>query len=241
MIETEGERQHTGSADEAIGRLDAGDAVERRGTADRAARVRAHAAEDEAGGHGDPGAARRAGREMIGVPGVARRRPGQIEGRPAEGEFMGRELAQHDGAGLGEEPRRRRILLRDVVLELARMRRRQHALCVEDVLEPDWDAVQRPLGPIPHDRGLGIARRRERRFLGERNEAVQRPVEALDAGEAALGKLDRRELLLGDERGGLGDRRKLAHRATSLAKVKIWAGSASRPRFWWTRATIAST
>ncbi len=177
---------------------------------------------------------------MIGIPWVARRRPGQIEGRSAEGEFMGRELAEHDGAGLSEKPRRRRVFLRDVVLKLARMRRRQHAFCVEDVLKPDWDAVQRPLGSIPHNRCLGVARRRERRFLGECDEAVQRPVEALDAGEAALGKLDRRELLLGDERGGLGDRRKSAHHAAPLAKVKMCAGSASRPRFWWTRATIAS-
>ena len=101
VIEREGQRQDAAPAGQAIGRLDAGDAAQRRRPADRTAGVGAGAAQNQAGGDGRAGAGRRSGGEVVSVPGIARRRPGQVEGWPAEGEFVRRELAQHDRARVG--------------------------------------------------------------------------------------------------------------------------------------------
>ena len=90
------------AAAQAVGRLDAGDAAERRRAADGAAGIRAGAAQDQPGGDRRAGAGRGAGGEVVGVPRVARRRPGQVEARAAHGEFVRGELAQHDRAGVGQ-------------------------------------------------------------------------------------------------------------------------------------------
>ena len=102
MIPAEGGRRDAGAADETVGRLDAGDAAQRSRPADRAAGVGSNTAENQACGDRRTGAAAAAGGEMIRVPGVSRRRPRQIERGSAIGEFMRREFADQDRAGLGE-------------------------------------------------------------------------------------------------------------------------------------------
>ena len=47
-------------------------------------------------------AARRAAGMQIAVPGIARRRPGQVERRPAGRELVQRELAEQDRAGVAQ-------------------------------------------------------------------------------------------------------------------------------------------
>ena len=155
MVEREGERQDAGAADPAIARLQPGETAKRGGAADRAAGVAAGAAEHEARGDRRPGAAARPAGEAARVPRVARRRPGQIERRAAEREFMGGELADHDRAGIGQTPDRCRILLRHMVDQDLRMAGRRHALGLVDVLEADRDAVQRAAVIAGHDLGLG--------------------------------------------------------------------------------------
>mgnify|MGYP003693630163 CR=1 FL=1 len=100
MVEREGERHDAAAADPAVGRLHAGDAAHRGRVANRTAGVGAECRRKEPGGETGAAAARRAAAEMVAVPRVARRRPGQVEGRAADGEFMGRELAE-------QAPRRR--------------------------------------------------------------------------------------------------------------------------------------
>ena len=106
VIEREGERQDADAAAQAVGRLDAGDAAERRRSADRSAGVRPGAAQDQSRGNRRAGARGRSRREVLAVPGIARRRPRQVERRPAEGELVRRELAQHHRARLGPLLRR---------------------------------------------------------------------------------------------------------------------------------------
>src|ERR1700726_1487581 len=84
MVEGEGERRYAAAADPAIGGLHAGGAAHRGWIADRAAGVGAECRREEAGGKAGAAAARRAAAEMIAVPRVARRRPGQVEGRAAD-------------------------------------------------------------------------------------------------------------------------------------------------------------
>ena len=79
MIEGEGIGVDAGTADEPIGRLQPDDAAQRRRAADRTAGIGAERARDKPGGNCRPGAARRAAGEVIAVPWVARRRPGQIK------------------------------------------------------------------------------------------------------------------------------------------------------------------
>ena len=72
------------------------------GPADRAAGVGAQRAGHKPGGDRRAGAARRAAGEMLAVPRIARRRPRQVERRAAMREFVGRQLADQDRAGLVE-------------------------------------------------------------------------------------------------------------------------------------------
>ncbi len=101
MVEAERRRRDACARYEAVGRLDARDAAQRRRTADRPPGIRADAAKNHPRCDRRAGAAAAAGSEMAGVPGVARRRLRQVEGRSAIGEFMRRQFA-------GSAPNRRR-------------------------------------------------------------------------------------------------------------------------------------
>src|SRR5260370_14344889 len=99
---------------------------------------------------------------------------------------MGRELADDNGAGVGQTAHRGRVLLRHVVDHDLRVSGRRHTLGLVDILQANRNAVQRS-APMPgHDLGLGRAGRVERRLAEHADKAVELAVEPLDAGEAAL-------------------------------------------------------
>ena len=104
---------------------------------------------------------------------------------------------------------RMRIARRHVVFEQLRMRRRADAGGAVDVLVRDRDAVERPTQRarhLPRLRRLGIG---QRTLLRHHQEGVELRIEALDAIEMRLRKLDGRELLRGD----------------LLAPLRRWSGS----------------
>ena len=147
MVEAEGGRRHAGAADETVSRLDPGDAAQGGRAADRAAGVGADAAEDQPGRDPGTGTAAAAGGEMIGVPRVARRRPRYVEARPAIGEFVGCQFADQHGACGREFLGAGRIRCGHVVREDPRLAGGANAFGIDDVLEPDRDAVKRPVWP----------------------------------------------------------------------------------------------
>ena len=218
MIERERRGCDAGAADQPIGRLDAGDAAQRRGTADRAAGIGADAAEDQPCRDARAGAAAGTGGEVRGVPRIARRRPGQIERRPAIGELMRRGLAHQHRAGLGQLHRAGRIGVGDVVAQDLRMARGRNALGIDDVLQTDRNAAQRTGRLACHDRRLGRTRIGKRAFLGEQDEGVQLAVQFADAFETGARQLDRRQLLRRDQLRRLGDGGNAAHARSSSAK-----------------------
>ena len=117
MIERERSGCHAGAADQTVGRLDAGDAAQRRRPTDRTAGVSADATEDQPGRHTGSSAAARPRREVRRVPRIARRRPRQIERRPAIGEFVCRRLADQHAASPSQLHRTGRVGVRHVVAQ----------------------------------------------------------------------------------------------------------------------------
>ena len=239
VVQRERQRQHAGAADQAVGGLDAGDAAQRRGPADRAAGVRAGAAEDHAGRDRRAGAGRGAGGEVLRVPGIARRRPGQVERRAAHGELMRRQLAHHHRAGLGPFAHHGGVAFRHVVLEQPGMPGRADAGGVVDVLVADRDAVERAARQPRHDARLGRACVGHGAFLRRQDEGVQRVVQLLDAVEAGLGQFDRRKLLRRDLPRRFGDGQERVHHRTS--GMKMCAGSAASGIGLFTRAIMPSS
>ena len=100
MVEREGQRKHAAPRHQAIGRLQPDDAAGAGRIAHRSAGVGAERQREQPGADAGAGAGRRAARMMVRIPRVARRRKRQVEARPADGEFMRRQLAQDDRAGL---------------------------------------------------------------------------------------------------------------------------------------------
>ena len=139
-------------------------------------------------------ARRRAAGEVRGVPGIARRRPGQVEGRAAVGELVRGELAHQHGAGGAQPGHGGRVLSRDAVDAGARMAGGQDAGGVVDVLDGERNAVQRPAPVAARDLGFGGARQPPSRPRGVR------VMKALSCGSSAsvrargLRVLDRRQL-----------------------------------------------
>ncbi len=207
MIEGEGVREHAMPTDQAVGRLQPDQAAKRSRIADRAAGVAAERAEHEAGGDRGARTAARAAGDMRRVPRVARRRPGQIEGRAAMGEFVGRELAHQHAAGGAQLGGRGRVARRDMTLPRFRMAGRRQPLGVVDVLEAVRNTMQRPARAARHDLGLGTLRLGQRGFGRQGDEGVELRLRLLDAGERIAHQLDRRDLLARDPAGRFGDRR----------------------------------
>ena len=78
---------------------------------------------------------------MLDIPRVARRGLWQIERRAAIGEFMGCRFADQHRAGSSQLLGASGVGVRDVVLQQLRLAGRRYALGVDDVFEPDRDAV----------------------------------------------------------------------------------------------------
>src|SRR4029077_12745609 len=124
--------------------------------------------------------------EAAQVPRVARRRPGQIERGPAEGELVRRELADDDSAGLTQPLDREGVFLWHIVLHDLGMAGRGDAGGLVDVLEADRDAVQRSAIFAGGDLGFGGTRLMARRVGEHSDEAVQPAVEPRDAIKPAV-------------------------------------------------------
>src|SRR4030095_16061425 len=121
MIERKRIRYHTGATYQPIGRHESDESAVGGRPADRAAGVSAHGERGETRGPRRAGTARRAAREMLQVPRIARRGPRQVERGAAVSELVRRELAEEHGARLIKLARRARILAGNVVRADLRM------------------------------------------------------------------------------------------------------------------------
>ena len=128
---------------------------------------------------------------MLRVPRVARRRERQIEARAADGELVGRELPQDDRAGLAQLRDHRRIGRGDVVHQDLGMARGRQAGDIDDVLDADRHAVQRPSHTARGDLGLGRACGVHRGIGIQPDEGVQLRIEPLDARQQRVQQFDR--------------------------------------------------
>src|SRR6516165_6120815 len=98
------------------------------------------------------------------------------------------------------------------------MTRGRNPLGLVDVLQADRDTMQGPAPAPRHDLGFRLASRRERLVAEHTNEGVELAVEPLDACQAALRELHRREVALGDQRASLCNCQEIRdHRHSSRA------------------------
>ena len=107
---------------------------------------------------------------------------------------------------------------------------RGQARDVDDVLDADRHAVQRPADPARRDLGLGRPRRRHRRLAVEADEGVEPGIEPLDAGEQRLHQLDRRKFLGGDRLGRRGGRHEVQVGHAPLLTGRLPRASAATVR-----------
>ena len=124
--------------------LEAGDAAGRRRQADRGAGVGPEPERAQPGRERAGVAARGAARDAIGPRAVDDGAVGAVARRHAPGELVQVGLAEHDRAGVEQPPHARRRAHRDVVAEDARAVGRAHARRVEDVLDEQRHACERP-------------------------------------------------------------------------------------------------
>ena len=91
----------------------------------------------------------------------------------AEGELVEVGLADEHRAGFTQAPRHHRIRGGDVLLPDQRPRGGRRALEIDQVLEGEWNAVQRPKAASAGDLLVGLTCPRERQVRGDRDEGVQ--------------------------------------------------------------------
>jgi len=206
MVERIAERKDAAPADPPIGRLQPDDAAIGRRPADRPAGVRAHRRRAQPGADRGGRPARRAGRIVVGVPRVARRREGQGEIRPADRELVGLLLAQQHRSGILQAHPGLRVLARHMRLVDPRAGGGADALGLVDVLEADRDAVQRTARAPGRDLGICGARRRQRSVGQHQHIGMQFAVERGDARQIGLGQRERRQGAIGDRAACLGER-----------------------------------
>ncbi len=193
------------AADQPVGRLQPDDPAQCRRAADRAAGVGAERRRDEPGRDRRSRPARRAAGEMVAVPRVARRRPGQVEARAAMGELMGGELAGQNRAGVVELAHRCRIGGRHGADTGFGMPGGADAGGRIDVLEAERNAVHRPAIAAGRDLPLGGASLVEGAIKGRQQIGVELRIERFCPADQRLGQLDRRQFLPFDPPRSLGD------------------------------------
>ena len=233
-VEAERQGEDAAAADQAVGRLDAGGAAEARRIADRAAGVGAHGAHAERGGDGRARAARRAAGLVVGVPGIARRREGLVGRHRAVGEFVGRELAQDDGAARLQAAHGLGVDRGHVVGAQVRMAGRQHTLGLVDVLQPDRNAVQRAAAKALAQFRVGLPGRVARPVGGEGDEARDLVIDGCDAGEESFGERRRGELAQRHPapRFSNAERREVGHGRAIRRRGRHAAARRPRPNGW---------
>src|SRR5262245_5253108 len=146
---------------------------------------------------------------MLQMPGVTRRGPRQVEGRPAVSEFMRGKLAEEHGAGIVELARRGRVFVGNVVRADFRMAGRADPARVVDVLQTERDAMQRPAVSAFCDFLLGFARLLKREIRGDEEKGGQLGVESGNTLQVRLRKLYGRELARADQLRRLRDRQEM--------------------------------
>ncbi len=194
------------AADQPVSRLQPGNTAIRRRPADRAAGVGAERRRHQPGRDRRARSARRTAGEMRGAPWVARRRPRQVERRPAMRELMRRQLAGQDGAGRVELFDRRRIFRRHGVDAHLGVPGGADAGGGIDVLEAERHPVQRAAVIAGGDLAFGLPRLRHRLVGGDRQIGIELRIDAFGARQRGLRQLDRRQLFAGDQPRHLGDR-----------------------------------
>ncbi len=209
----------------AIGALEADDAAERRGDAERAARIRAgrerHQAERYRRGRS---AARTAGSE-IGIPGIATH-PVQQRRRERRGAHFGRRReADRNGARLTQARHLRGGGGGDAVGEDACRHRVRPARHVLELLHAERDAGEAAGVVAARDTGVDLARRCARACGIAKHERADPVVQSLDAVEMVLEHLGGAELARAD---GVGD---LTRRARVQRRCRHWPRrGGTRPR-----------
>src|SRR5580700_7223172 len=91
-------------------------------------------------------------------------RPREVEGRAADREFVGRELAEQYPTGRFQPLRDHRVPAGDVALQDLGMRRGRQTLYIDDVLQRIGHAVERAAPASDGDFSLGRACRLQRPF-----------------------------------------------------------------------------
>ena len=121
-------------------------------------------------------------------------------------EFVGRQFAEQDRAGLVKPRDRGRVLGRDIIGADPRVAGGADAGGAIDVLQPERYPVQRPAIAARHDLALGDARLLERLLRGRQQECIELRIQRLDTRNQRLGQFDRRQKAALDLAGGVGDR-----------------------------------
>ena len=189
-----------------LGGLDADESVDRGRQPDRAAGIRAEGAEDEAGRYRGPRPARRAARDVGGVPRIAGRPVVRVVPGRAVRELGEVERADVECAGCVEPRKDGGGAIRHEVAPDLRAAGAHHPRPVEHVLVGEGDPVQRPRlvsgreGPV---RRVGLGQRLVRI---EAEEAVERAGVAFDPLYAGGGDL------AGGELAGADPLRRVAER-----------------------------
>ena len=186
LIERRSKRDQAVSRHTPIGRLQAGNAAERRRLPDGSAGIRSKRDRRHACRHCDGRSATRPAGDVIGIPGIARRPERRVLGRRAHGEFIAIRLAHHDGARRLESRHHRCVVGWNEPLKHSRRSRRRDAASHDVVFERDRDAGQRSRVVVAIDRPGTV----ERTFARDGQERAQPGVGRIDSCERLLADLD---------------------------------------------------
>ena len=156
VIELPAERHHARRGDVSPLGFEPDDAAGRGRNADRSARVGADRAERHAGRDRGRRSAARSARRSRRVVRIARRAEARVfAGRP-ERELVEVGLADEHRAGFAQAARDDGIRRGDVILADQRTRRGRRALLIDQILERDRNAVQRPEAAAAGDLLVGL-------------------------------------------------------------------------------------
>ena len=136
-------------------------------------------------------AGRRAARALLGVPRVARH---TAEPLVALGQCAERQLGDEHGAGVFEPPRHGGLHVDRLILEYVGAPGGLVAGPGDQVLRAPGDAVQRTAISAGSDLAVGALRLLECEVLGERDDAIEQLVVALEPRQIELCEFDRRDL-----------------------------------------------
>ena len=197
MVEPVGQRHHAVEWHGAVGPLEPDDPAVGGGAQDRADGLGADRGRDHPGGDRGRRSRRRPARRVSERPGIARGR------RVAIGELGRVGLAEDDGARVAQPGDKGRIAGRERVGEGRRTGRGGHARDVDEVLDPDRHAVERPERPPATDVRVATGRLVQGRRRIQVRPGLDRGLERLDPFEARLGERDRGPLAELDPPRGL--------------------------------------